>query len=297
MSEREFDVVVMGAGPAGEVAAGRLAEAGLDVAIVEPHLIGGECSFYACMPSKGLLRPGEALAEVKRIPGAAEAVTGELDVQAVLDRRDEIIHDLDDSSMEPWLESKGIELFRAPARLDGERRVRAGDDVLTVRKAVIVATGSRASMPPIDGLKEAEPWTNREVTTAKEVPKRLAVLGGGVVGAEMAQAYSSLGAQVTLIEAGDRILAREEQFASLEVAQALRDKGVDVQENVHATAVKAENGEVVVELETGGPVRADVLLAALGRTPNTDDIGLDSTWRWTTTCASAITTGCTPSAT
>jgi dihydrolipoamide dehydrogenase len=276
MSEREFDAVVLGAGPAGEVIAGRLAEADLDVAIVEPRLIGGECSFYACMPSKGMLRPGEVLAEVKRIPGAAEAVTGDLDVQAVLDRRDEIIHDLDDSSMLPWLETKGIELFRDAGRLDGERRVRVGDDVLTARRAVVVATGSRASMPPIDGLKEAEPWTNREATTAKEVPERLAILGGGVVGAEMAQAYSSLGAQVTLIEAGDRILAREESFASAEVAQELRDRGVDVQEGVQATAVKAENGEVVVELETGGPVHADVLLAALGRTPNTDDIGLDT---------------------
>ena len=193
MSEREFDVVILGAGPAGEVCAGRLGESELEVALVEPHLIGGECSFYACMPSKALLRPGELLAEVRRIPGVREALTGELDVQAVLDRRDEIIHDLDDSSQVPWLESRGVTVVRAPGRLDGERRVQAGDDTLVARKAVVVATGTAPLIPPIDGLREAEPWTNREATTAKKVPDRLAILGGGVVGVEMAQAYSSLG--------------------------------------------------------------------------------------------------------
>ncbi len=201
MAEREFDVIVLGAGPAGEVAAGRLGEAGLEVALVEPGLVGGECSYYACMPSKALLRPGELLAEVRRQPGVREAVTGELDAAAVLARRDEVIHDLDDSGQLPWLEQRGVELVRARGRLDGERRVIAGDDVLTARRAVVVATGSSALVPPIDGLREAEPWTNREATTAKQVPARLAILGGGVVGVEMAQAWSTLGSQVTLIEA------------------------------------------------------------------------------------------------
>jgi dihydrolipoamide dehydrogenase len=276
MSEREFDVVVLGAGPAGEVCAGRLGEAGLEVAVVEPHLIGGECSFYACMPSKALLRPGELLLEVRRIPGVREAVTGDLDAEAVLKRRDEIIHDLDDSSQVPWLEKRNVTVVRAPARLDGEKRVAAGDDTLVARKAVVVATGSSPLIPPIDGLREAEPWTNRDATTAKEVPDRLAILGGGVVGVEMAQAYSSLGSQVTLIERGDRLIAREEPFASDDVEQSLREKGVDVMLGTGATAVRAEGGEVTVELDEGGPVRADELLVAIGRKLNSDEIGLDT---------------------
>jgi pyruvate/2-oxoglutarate dehydrogenase complex dihydrolipoamide dehydrogenase (E3) component len=276
MSEREFDVVVIGAGPAGEVCAGRLGEAGQEVAVVESHLIGGECSFYACMPSKAMLRPGELLAEVRRIPGVREAVTGDLDVGAVLRRRNEIIHDLDDSSQVPWLERRGVAIARAPGRLDGERRVRAGDDTLVARKAVVVATGSSPLIPPIDGLREAEPWTNREATTAKEVPGRLTILGGGVVGVEMAQAYTSLGSDVTLIERADRLIAREEPFAAEDVEQSLREQGVDVRLGVSATAVRAEGGEVTLELDEGGPLRADELLVAIGRRLNTDDIGLDT---------------------
>jgi pyruvate/2-oxoglutarate dehydrogenase complex dihydrolipoamide dehydrogenase (E3) component len=276
MSEREFDVVVLGAGPAGEVCAGRLGEAGLEVAIVERHLIGGECTFYACMPSKALLRPGELLAEVRRIPGVREAVTGELDVDAVLGRRDEIVHDLLDSSMEPWLADRGVTIVRERGRLDGEHRVRAGEDTLLGRRAVVVATGSDPLVPPIDGLREAKPWTNREATTAERVPARLVVLGGGVVGVELAQAWSTLGSQVTVIEAVDRLIAREEEFASEQVEKSLRERGVDVRTGVKAVAVRAQEGDVEVELESGGSVRGDELLVAIGRSLNTAELGLET---------------------
>ena len=276
MTERTFDAIVLGAGPAGEVAAGRLADGGLSVAVVEPHLIGGECSFYACMPSKALLRPGELLAEARRVPGAAEAVAGGIDATAVLDRRDEVVHDLDDSGQLPWLEEKGIELLRGSGRIEGERRVRVGDDVLTANRAVVVATGSAAALPPIDGLAEAKPWTNREGTTAKAVPARLAVLGGGVAGVELAQAWRSLGSQVTILERSDRLLEREEPFAGEQVADSLRALGVDVRLDAAVTAVRAGGGEVVVEVEGEPSVTADELLVATGRRPRTDDIGLDS---------------------
>jgi dihydrolipoamide dehydrogenase len=276
MSERSFDAIVLGAGPAGEVAAGRLADNGLAVAVVEPHLVGGECSFYACMPSKALLRPGELLAEARRVPGAAEAVSGDLDAAAVLARRDEVIHDLDDESAVPWLTDKGIELFRGAAKLDGERRVRVGDDLLSAERAVVVATGSAPAIPPIDGLRDIEIWTNREATTAKRPPARLGVLGGGVAGVELAQAWRTLGSQVTLFERSDRVLDREEPFASEQVADSLRALGVDVRVDAGVSSVRADGDEVVVEVAGGPPLAVDELLVATGRRPNSGDIGIDS---------------------
>jgi dihydrolipoamide dehydrogenase len=276
MTEREFDVVILGAGPAGEVCAGRLGESDLSVAIVEPHLVGGECSFYACMPSKALLRPAELLAEARRIPGVDEAVTGDLDVRAVLERRDEIIHGLDDEHMEPWLSDRGVTLVRGAGRLDGERRVVVGDETLVARRAVVVATGTAPAIPPIDGLREAPIWTNREATTAKQVPARLAILGGGVVGVEMAQAWSSLGSEVSLIEAGDRLLAREEPFASEQVEDALRERGVTIHKGAKAQAVRAGGDGIAVELESGETVTGDELLVAIGRRPNTDQLGVET---------------------
>src|ERR1019366_1783729 len=191
-----------------------LADNGLGVALVERELVGGECSFYACMPSKALLRPAQALAEARRVPGAAEAVSGRLDVRAVLDRRDEIVHGLDDSAQLSWLEDRGIVLVRGHGELAGERLVRVGEDVLRARQAVVLAPGTAASIPPIPGLREADPWTNRQAATAEAIPPPPLGVGGGVGGGEPAQAYGSLGSRVAIGGAPPRLIAGEEEFAS-----------------------------------------------------------------------------------
>ena len=275
-AERQVDVIVLGAGPAGEVAAGKLAAGGLEVALVERDLVGGECSFYACMPSKALLHPAQVLAETRRVAGAAEAVEGRLDVAAVLARRDEIVHDLGDGAQMGWLEERNIELIRGHGRLAGERVVEVAGARLRARRAVVLATGSVAAIPPVPGLADAAPWTNREVTTAKAVPGSLLVLGGGVVGVEMASAYASLGAGVTVVEAGDRVIAGEEPWASELVLEGLKAQGVRVLLGVPAESVERDRGLVRMSVKGGEQLEGEELLVATGRRPLSEDVGLET---------------------
>jgi dihydrolipoamide dehydrogenase len=274
VNERSYDAIVLGAGPTGEVAAGRLADAGLRVAIVERDLVGGECSYYACMPSKALLRPADVLAEAKRVPGVPTG-HGKLEPELVLKRRDEVIHDRDDSVQLPWLEERDIALYRGSARFEGERRIVVGDEVLVAEKAVLVATGSKAAMPPIDGLDGVKAWNNRDATTAKQVPESMIVLGGGPVGSELSQAWASLGTVVTLVEGGKHLLSREEPFAGEEVAEALRKGfGVDVRTGTKVESVEAGGPGVVARLSGGESVEATTILIAVGRVPHTADLDL-----------------------
>jgi pyruvate/2-oxoglutarate dehydrogenase complex dihydrolipoamide dehydrogenase (E3) component len=276
---REVDVVVVGSGPSGEVIAGRLADRDLEVVIVEDRLVAGECSYWACMPSKALLRPAQAVQEARRVPGAAQAVDGAIDVAAVLARRDEIIHNLDDSGQLPWLEDRGIGLVRGHGRLAGERTVRVGDEIeLVARRAVVVAVGTAPMIPPVPGLAEARPWTNREATTTKVLPGSLLVLGGGVVGVELAQAFATLGVTVTLVEREGRILERDEAFAADLVAEGLKAAGVTILCDVKATSVaRGDDGRVTMETEGGtGTLTADEILVASGRRQVTDALGLET---------------------
>ncbi|MCX4658503.1 dihydrolipoyl dehydrogenase family protein [Streptomyces uncialis] len=275
----EYDVVVLGAGPVGENVADRTRAAGLSTAVVESELVGGECSYWACMPSKALLRPVIARADARRTPGLSGAVGGPLDTAAVLAHRDEMTSHWKDDGQVAWVDSTGADLYRGQGRLDGPRRVTVTDPdgvarTLTARHAVAVCTGSRAIVPPLPGLADARPWTSREATSADHAPGRLVVVGGGVVGVEMATAWQGLGSQVTLLVRGDGLLPRMEPFVGELVADSLRAAGADVRTGTSVASVRRDGPTVTVELDNGDRIEADEILVATGRAPRTEDIGL-----------------------
>jgi dihydrolipoamide dehydrogenase len=275
-----FDVIVVGGGPAGENAVGRCAAGGLSVALVEKELVGGECSYWGCIPSKTLVRPGDVIAAARRAPGAAEAVNGTLDATSAFAQRDYMTSNWTDDGQLAWLDEIGATFFRGVGRLAGERAVEVEHDGarhrLEARRAVVLATGTVPAVPPIDGLEEVMAWSNRDATEAHVVPRRLVVLGGGAAGIELAQAYRRLGSdEVTVLEGGPRLLAREEPFAGEQVRAAFEEEGITVLTEARVTAAR-QNGAVTVTLAGGSEVEGDELFVSVGRRVATSDLGLET---------------------
>lgn len=275
----EYDVIIIGGGAVAENVADRVVQGGLSAVLIESELVGGECSYWACMPSKALLRSGIALRAAQAVEGSKQAVTGELDVAAVLARRTTFTHDWDDKSQVDWVASAGIDLVRGHGRITGVREVGVEKDgvvtTLTARHAVVVSTGSDPVLPDIPGLAEANPWTPREATSATTIPSSLAIIGGGVVAVEMATAYASFGCEVTIL-ARSGLLTNQEDFAGELVGTALKKMGVTIIE-ASPTAVSRTSAGLSISVEDT-TIEAAELLVATGRQPRTTDIGLDSVW-------------------